>query len=51
MTMPTMMPGEDDYTEVTPIETPPVDGSVKLNELLSVVSLLAILWRFFSEEE
>lgn len=46
--MSTFLPGEEDnVTEVTPIPNEPVDGSVKLNELLSVLSLLAFLWGLF----
>lgn len=42
--MSALLPGEDDITEVMPIPNAPADGSVKLNELLSVLSLLAFIW-------
>jgi hypothetical protein len=46
--MSNILPGEEDgITDVTPIPNAPSDGSVKLNELLSVLSLLAFLWGLF----
>lgn len=48
-----LAPGEDDptFTDVTPIANPTVDPTAKLNELLAVLSLLAIVWNFFKSED
>lgn len=41
---------ESDITPVTPIPNQlPADGSSKLNDLLSVLSLIAFLWGVFSK--
>lgn len=51
--METLAPGEDDgVVELTPIPSEPVhrtDDSGRLNELLSVLSLIAFVWNFFRD--
>ena len=42
------MDADPNITEVVPIPNPPPqDGAGKLNELLSVLTLMAFLWSFF----